>query len=166
VLTEEEQKSIAILQDKYARLEKLALRLKELEDKYFDTFDNLDGEKYYKAKTIYEEMFEDTVECEAKAQGALRKSQKVAIDRVEQLVIYALTIDYKNGETIRTTEEATEIWCKFVDEIGNDTAVEWLTYVFQYLNGADEENNDTFFVAARKKAEQSMNMRRGIAGAK
>lgn len=166
VLTEEEQAQIAILEDKYSRVRKLALKLKELEDKYFDTFDDADGEKYNKAKSLYDTMFADAVACEAKAQEAMKKSQKSAIDKMEQIVIFALTVNYYTGEFERTKEEATEIWCKFVDAIGRETAAEWLTYVFQYLTGADEENDDAFFVAARQKAEQSMNMRRGIEGAK
>ena len=166
VLTEDEQKSITILQDKYARLEKLARRLKELEDCYYTDFDDEIGAKYEKAKALYNELYADVADYEVKAQPALAKSQKAALDRMEQLVIFALTINSTNGETIRTRTEAEDIWCHFVDEIGRENAAEWLTYAFAYLSGQDEENTDAFFVAAREKSKQAMNLRRGIETAK
>ena len=166
VLTDEEQKSIAILQDKYARLEKLARRLKELEDCYYNDFDDEIGARYEKARALYNELYADAAEYEAKAHPALAKSQKAALDRMEQLVIFALTINSTNGETVRTHAEAEDIWCHFVDDIGRENAAEWLTYAFSYLSGQDEENTDAFFVAAREKSKQAMNLRRGIEGAK
>lgn len=166
VLTEEENKNYAILQDKYSALERLAKRVKELEDKYFETFEEKDGEVYERAKTLYNKVFAETAEFEAMTNGVVNKAMRATINRTEQLVIKALTLD-ENGDTIRTNEEATDIWCTFVDEIGHQTAQEWLLYAFNYLSGNDGDNDSDPFVENQKaKAQRKANMRKGIAKAK
>lgn len=161
-LTDEENKNYALLQDKYARLEKLATRVKELEDDYYKDFDEEKGAIYDKAKERYNALFEETAQFEVTTNGISEKVRRETINKVERLIIQSLTMDYQ-GETIRTYAEAEEIWCTYVDEIGQVSAQEWLLFAFNYLSGNDEDNEDNPFVtAAKQKAAKKLNMRKGI----
>ena len=163
VLTDEENQNYVVLQDKYSRLKKLADRVKELEDKFYETFDEKDGEIYERAKAHYDVMFRETTDFEISTRGVVEKIQRATINKVEALVINALTMNEK-GDTIRTHDEADEIWCSYVDEVGHETAKEWLLYAFNYLSGNDGANDDDPFIAEQKaKAERKANMRKGIA---
>lgn len=165
-LTDEDNQNFVILQDKYNRLEAIAKRVKELEEKYFETFSEADGEIYNRARSEYERILADVTAFEIKTDGLNARIQRESINRIEKIVIDALTRDDRGNE-IRTCEEATEIWCTFVDEIGHESAKEWLAYTFNYLSGNDGANDDDpFVVAQREKAHQRANMRRGISRAK
>jgi hypothetical protein len=166
VLTDEESQNYVILQDKYSRLEKLAKRVKDLEDKYYETFGEDDGEIYERAKAHYDLMLRETTEFEISTKGVADKIQRATINKVEALVINALTMN-ELGETIRTRDEADSIWCSYVDEVGHETAKEWLLYAFNYLSGNDGANDSDPFIAEQKaKAERKANMRKGIATVK
>lgn len=160
-LTEEEETSYALLQDKYLRLEKLAERVNELEDKYYETFDDADGEIYEKAKAQYDKVYKETVAFELAQNGVAKKVQKVAIDNAEKVVIRALQLDNKGNE-IRSNEEAENIWCSYVDEVGKNVATEWLLYFIQYLTGSDNVEESPFVAQAKAKAEQKANMKQGL----
>ena len=163
VLTDEENSNYVLLQDKYARLEKLAKRVKELEDKYYESFDDKDAEVYERAKAHYDVILRETTEFEITTKGVNEKIQRATLNKVEMLIINALTLD-ENGNTIRPHDEAEAIWCSYVDEVGHETAKEWLLYAFNYLSGNDGANDDDPFIAEqRAKAERKANMRKGIA---
>ena len=160
-LTEEEETSYALLQDKYLRLEKIAVRVTELEDKYYETFDDADCEIYEKAKAQYDKVYKETVAFELAQNGIAKKVQKVAIDNAEKIVIRALQLDNKGNE-IRSKEEAENIWCTYVDEVGKNVATEWLLYFIQYLTGSDNVEDSPFVAQAKAKAEQKANMKQGL----
>ena len=164
-LSAQEEKNYTILQDKYATLERLAVKVKELEDKYYETFDEEAGAIYKRAKAHYDEMFEETAQFEVEQNGIAQKMQKVAIDNAEKVVIVALQKDEK-GNTIRSEQEATDIWCSYVDEVGQQSAIEWLIYFTNYLVGNDKVDDDPFVAQAKAKAEQRANMRKGLKMAK
>jgi hypothetical protein len=95
----------------------------------------------------------------------MNKAQKAAIDNAERLALIALQIGEK-GEVIRTYEEAEEIWCSFVDEVGNNAASEWLLYMVNYVAGNDADEENPFVAQAKAKAEQrAENMKKRIAKA-
>ena len=161
-LTDEETKAYAMLQDKYARLEKLANRVAELEEKYFESFADEDKEIYDRANQAYNALLEETINFELSTNGLAAKIQKDTLNKVEVIIINALCYN-EMGETIRSRDEATKIWCDFVDEVGKESASEWALYAFNYLTGADEGNdNDPFVNQAKAKKLQKMNMRKGI----
>ena len=161
-LTDEETKAYAMLQDKYARLEKLANRVAELEEKYFESFADEDKEIYDRANQAYNALLEETINFELSTNGLTAKIQKDTLNKVEVIIINALCYN-EMGETIRSRDEATKIWCNFVDEKGKESASEWALYAFNYLTGADEGNdNDPFVNQAKAKKLQKMNMRKGI----
>lgn len=156
-----EEKNYAILQEKYGTLERLAKKVKELEDKFYESFDENAGELYEKAKAYYDRIFAETAEFEVAQNGIAQKAQKSAIDNAEKLLVFALQKNEK-GETIRTKEEATEIWCDYVDEVGHQNAIEWLIYFTNYVIGNDTVEEDPFVAQAKAKAEQKANMRNGL----
>ena len=165
-LTDEDSKNYAILQDKYERLRKLAERVKELEDEYYEEFDSEVGETLERAKVAYEKLFAETAEFEIATKGVANKANRETINKIEQIVITALTFG-ANGAEIRDRKSAEEIWCTFVDERGHEATQEWLIYAYNYLSGSDGGNDtDPFVKQARAKQEQKASMRRGISKAK
>ena len=164
-LSDEDNQNFVILQDKYGRLETISKRVKELEAQYFETFATEDGEIYNRARAEYERVLADVTAFEIKTDGLNARIQRESINRIEAIVINALMND-ERGNNIRSHEDAEEIWCTFVDEIGHESAKEWLAYTFNYLSGNDGENDDPFVVAQREKINRKANMRRGISKAR
>lgn len=164
-LTDNDEQNIVKLQDKSARLEKLANRVKELEDKFYETFDENDEAIYKRAKAHYDEMIDEFTKFELEAGGVMGKAQKAALDNAEKLVLIALQKGEK-GEIIRTYQEAEEIWCSFVDEVGTNAASEWLLYMVNYIAGNDADEENPFVAQAKAKAERKANMKKGIAKAR
>lgn len=160
-LTAEEEQSLAILQDKYLRIERLAKRVLELEQKFYETFSEADEEIYNRAKAHYEKEYADVVKFEAEQNGISVKAQKNAVDNARRVVIKALQVDNK-GNSIRTQEEATEIWNSFVEENGIEGETEWLTWFINFLTGRDKVEDDPFVAQAKAKAEQKAQMKKGI----
>ena len=164
-LTAEEEQGIAILQDKYLRMERLAERVLEVEKRFYETFSQSDEEIYNRAKAHYEKEYAEVVKFEAEQNGVFAKAQKNGRDNARRVVIKALQIDNK-GNAIRTEEEATEIWNAFVEEYGIEGEAEWLTWFINFLTGRDKVEDDPFVAQAKAKAEQKANMRKGILKAK
>lgn len=160
-LTEEEQIALAKENDFDERLEKLAKRKDELYEKYLETFDEKDEELYNKACLAYDKL----IEQEGNAESIMAKRRKQLIDMGEKLVIKALEKNEK-GETIRSEEEAKEIWCNLVDEYGQVAVMEFILYTMNYIVGAGEEIENPFMAQAKAKAEQKANMKNGISKVK
>lgn len=164
-VSEEDTKEYALLQEKYGRLEKFALRVAELEDDYLTDFADEKLSLYEKAKEQYTKMLAEAAEYELATKGVAARIHKDTINKIEQLIITLLCID-ENGNKVMEREDATEVWCSFVDKVGHQVAQEWLIGAFNYLQGNEEEETDPFVMARRSKAEQKANMRRGIVKAK
>ena len=160
-LTNDEQKSYALLEEKYGRLDKLARRVKELEDAYYESFDEEAGALYEKAKEHYDKLLNETIDFELQQNGIANKVKKSTLDNAEKLLICALQID-ENGKEIRTKEEAQNIWCDYVDEVGQNSAIEWLLCFVNYITGNDKVEDDPFVSQAKAKAEQKANMKKGL----
>ncbi len=155
-LTDEETKTFAVLQSKYAQLERLAQRVNELESKYYETFDEADKAIYDRARTAYDALLDETITFELSTNGLTAKIQKDTLNKAEIIIINALCYN-EMGETIRSYEEAKRIWCDFVDEIGRQAASEWALYAFNYLSGADGGiENDPFVNQAKAKKQKKM----------
>lgn len=165
-LSGDESRNFALLQEKYNRLEKFAKRVAELEDEYLADFDEEKRVVYERAKEQYEKMLAEVTAFEVSTDGVANKAQKETIDKMEQLVVSILCVDDK-GNAVRSRSEAEDIWCRFVDKIGRESAREWLYYAFEYISGNGEvEEADPFVKARREKAEQKAQMRKGIVKAK
>ena len=160
-MTDEEQVAYAKEQDFDARLEKLRDRKDELYEKYLETFDEADEEKYNKALAAYNRLIDEAGQMESVG----GKQRKKMLDLGEALIIKALQID-KDGKTIRTEDEAKSIWECFVEENGEVTAVQFVVFTINYIMGGDEDIENPFITQAKAKAEQRANMRKGIVKAK
>ena len=158
-MTEEEQIAYAKEQEFEARLEKLRNRKEELYDKYLETFDECDEELYNKACAAFNALIDEFGGLES----VNAKQRKRMIDMGEQLIIKALQIDTKEGKSIRTEEEANDIWASFVEEFGQATAIEFVICTVNYIIGGDEDVENPFVAQAKAKAEQRANMKKGIA---
>ena len=155
--TDEEQIAFAKEEDFENRLVKLSERKQELYEKWIENFDEKDEEMYKKACIAYDNLLEQ----EGKGDSVVSKQRKKFVDLGEKLIIKSLQINEK-GETLRTEEEATEIWCNLVDEYGQYSAMQFVVFTLNYIMGADEELDNPFMTQAKAKAEQKANMKRGI----
>lgn len=72
---------------------------------------------------------------------------KAMIDVLEKLVISALKEQYSFSE-----DEARAVWCKFVDENGNNYASEWLYAMQTELFAEEEEDEKSFLSIVKRKA--------------
>lgn len=160
-MTDEEQVAYAKEQDFDARLEKLRVRKDELYEKYLETFDEADEDKYNKALAAYNRLIDEAGSMESIS----GKQRKQMLDMGEKLIIKALQINAK-GETIRTDDEANNIWASFVEENGKLTAIQFVMYTINYIVGGDEDIENPFIAQAKAKAEQRANMKKGIVKAK
>lgn len=149
-LTEEEESEKAKEQAKLDNLEKLSARKDELYEKYLETFDSEDEELYNKACAAYDKLIDEI----SKSENITGKQTKKTIDMAEKLLIRALQLDNKGNE-IRTAEEANEIWCNYVDEVGKQTALQFVVFTVNYIIGGDDEEVENPFIKQSKaKAEQ------------
>ena len=155
-MSEDEQLAYAKEIEITERIEKLFKRKNELYEKYLETFDEKDEELYNKACLAYDKL----IETEGKTESISNKQKKVMIDMGEQLIIKSLQINQK-GEQIRTEKEANDIWCSFVDEIGEYTAMQFIAFTLNYIVGADEDIENPFVSQAKARAEQRANMKKG-----
>lgn len=157
-MTDEEESESVKEQAKLDNLEKLAKRKEELYEKYLETFSQEDEEIYNKSCVAYEKLVDEL----AKSKNVVGKQRKKTIDCAEKLIIRALQLDEKGNETC-SDEEAKEIWCTFVEEVGKSVAVEFVVYTANYILGGDEEENENpFLKAQRTKMEKKLEQRKGL----
>lgn len=156
-LSADEEKEYVKEQDKNKQLEKLSQRKEELYEKYLDTFNEEDEEKYKRASVAYDTLLNE-ISAMKNIMGAYHKK---IIDLGEQLIIASLQWD-DNGKTIRTLDEANQIWNSYVDEVGKNSATEFVAYTTQYLVGGDEDEQNPFVAQAKARAEQTMQRKQGL----
>ena len=160
-MSNEEEKNYAIQEDRNNALEKLAKRKEELYEKYLETFDDKDQEMYEKCCLAFDKLVNEISQMD----DVVSTYNKKLIDVAEAITIKALQYDEK-GNKIRTEEQANELWCSYVEEVGKTCATEFVAYTSSYIAGADEENNSPFVAQAKAKAEQKRNMKKGLKMAK
>lgn len=146
-------------QKKLNRLNALNQRVDELYDKYLETFSDEDRARWEKAQAEYDKLFPEVMPLLEKG-GILERVDKLGTDNIEKLVIIALQYNEK-GKAIRSKEEAENIWCAWVDEVGQVVAQQWLNAFANHIMGYDENDEDSPFLAqAKAKAEQQAKNRR------
>lgn len=156
-MTEDEQIAYVKEQELDNRLDKLRERKNELYEKWLETFEEKDEELYKKAATAYNALLDEFGYMES----VTAKQRKRMVDMGEKLIIKALQINHK-GETIRTHEEAKEIWASFVEDVGQSTTIQFVVFTLNYIMGGDEDVENPFVAQAQAKAEQRANMKKGI----
>ena len=160
-MTEEEQIAYAKEQELDERIEKLRERKNALYDKWLETFDDNDEALYKKAESAYDAL----IDTFGGVESVSAKQHKKMIDMGEKLIIKSLQFD-ENGKTVRTDDEANDIWVSFVEEVGQATSIQFVVFSINYILGSDEDVENPFLTQAKAKAEQKANMKRGIAKAR
>ena len=156
-MTDEESVAYAKETNFEKNLEKLAERKESLYEKYLETFDEEDEKMYEKACKAYDKLIEEY----GKGESVVGKQRKKLIDIGEKIIIKSLEFD-REGQVIRTNEQANEIWCSFVDEVGQYNAMQFIAYTMNYIVGTDEELDNPFMTQAKAKAEQKLNAKKGL----
>lgn len=163
-VADDDQKNIVRLREKYDRLAMLKQRADELYNIYLESFSDEAQAMYEKAQAAYDKLFEEVSQFELNSNDLLHRLNKTVIDNAENLVIIALQRG-DNGKVIRSKEEAENIWCAYVDEVGQKVAQEWLNALIEHITGEDERADDNSFLAqAKARAEQQAeNRKAGLA---
>ena len=158
-LSNEDKANAIKAQSLIGDIQRYAEKVKELEEKYFETFDDEDERKYLKIKALYESKLDELTKLEVES-GSTSKLQKVGIDLLEKIAIKGLAEQYFNFDE----SKAEKIWGDYVDTIGNNATIEWLTGMSECLFREDEEVGENSFLSQmRKKAEQqAINRKNGI----
>ena len=157
--TDEQQRQYARLLELKDKVEKLSARKAELEEEYYECFDDEVGALLEKCETAYKKAAHEYIdyELETKITATI---EKTTLDSAEKFAVCALQYNAK-GEVIREEKEAEQIWCAYVDEVGSQVASQFLVLLVNYISGADEEaENNDFFTQARARAEAKANNRR------
>lgn len=140
-------------------IEKYAKKTLELEQVFFDTFEEEAERRYLKCKSLYDNALRELSELEAT--GNISQIQKRNIDFLENIAIISLAENYFDLDF----EKAKELWETFVGEKGNDFVVTWLLEMKQSVFTSDDEvEQDDFLSQVRKRKEEQERNRR--AGAK
>ena len=158
-LSNEDKANAIKAQSLIGDIQRYAEKVKELEEKYFETFDNEDERKYLKIKALYESKLDELTKLEVES-GSTSKLQKAGIDLLERIAIKGLAEQYFNFDE----SKAEKIWGDYVDTIGNNATIEWLTGMSECLFRDEEELEENSFLSQmRKKAEQqAINRKNGI----
>lgn len=160
-LSNEDKANAIKAQSLIGDIQRYAEKTKELEEKFFETFDSEDERKYLKAKELYTKALDELTALEVES-GSTAKLQKAGIDLLERIAIKGLAEQYFNFDE----SKAQAIWEQYADKIGNNATIEWLTGMSECLFRDDEEVEENSFLSQmRKKAEQRAinrkNMKKG-----
>lgn len=158
-LSNEDKQNAVKLRSLIDDVRKYAEKLKELEEKFFNTFDSEDERKYLKVKEFYEKSLAELTELEVET-GSTARLQKASVDLLEKIAIKGLAEQYFNFDEVK----AKAIWEQYADNLGNNATVEWLNAMSECIFGEeDKEDENSFLSQMRKKAEQqAINRKNGI----
>lgn len=157
---EDEQLSLT---NDYAKLmiefEEISQKYALAKEEYFDDVLNKEKkEKYLAFKELSDNKYNEMKEFELGNKNfSINKLEELAYKNGVELLVYALV------EQCRVSEEtAKSIWEDFVSHFGIITAKEWITAMIQTLFEREDEEENPFLKAARAKAQQRMEQRKGL----
>lgn len=152
------QMEVAEYQRLQDQLETIQEKYKQAETEYLDNITNEDKEKVYnKFCELYERKHKELAEYATEHKSVIN-ADKFTVDLLEQIVLLGLQEQHK-----LSSEEAEQVWCSYVDEKGYIESLEFLARLGTlWLVGIDEDTNDPFLSAMRKKAEQAEKRRAGL----
>ena len=158
-LSNEDKANAIKAQNLISNIQRYAEIMKQCEDTFFETFDEKDERKYVKAKEIYERELETLTKLEVES-GSTTKLQKSGIDILEKVAIKGIAEQYFDFDE----SKAKEIWEQFVDRIGNNATIEWLSAMSECLFSEDNEVEENSFLSQmRKRAEEkAINRKNGM----
>ena len=159
-LSNEDKTNAIKAQSLIGDIQRYAEKVKELEEVYFETFDDNDERKYLKAKEIYTNALDSLAKLEVET-GSTTKLQKAGFDLLEKVAIKGLAEQYFNFDEAK----AKSVWESYVDTLPNHSVViEWLSAMSECLfRGEEEIEGNSFLAQMRKKAEErAINRKNGI----
>jgi hypothetical protein len=148
-LSSEDKVNTVKAQQLIADIEKYGKKTIELEEKYFETFDDEDERKYLKVKALYEKALDELAKIEAET-GCTQKLERTSFNILEKIAIKGIAEQYFQFDEVK----AKAIWEKNVDELGNEKTVEWLNAMSECLFKEDEEVEDISFLAQKRKRDE------------
>ena len=156
-ISNEDKQNAVKAQNFIADIKKYLLKTKELEDKYFETFDDEDERRYLKAKALYENKLNELAKFEAET-GSTTRLQEQGIMVLEKTAIKALAEQHFNFDE----GKAKAIWDKFADSIAEEDKHEWLTYMSECLFKTEEEEvkENSFLSQMREKKLKQNNYKK------
>lgn len=120
-------------------VKKYANKTLELEEKYFETFDDEDERKYLKVKALYDKALATLAEFESET-NSTSKLQKAGIDLLEKIAIKGLAEQYFELNEAK----GTEVWEAFANTLESHEQIqEWLTYMADCLFNEEDEKEET-----------------------
>lgn len=126
--------------------------------------DPLDKDKkavYEAIKEAYEASYKEFTDYSA-THSAPNESDKYVLKMLGDLTLLALEQQYD-----LSSEKALEVWNKFVEQVGQQGAMEWLAYAGKvWLTVDEEESGNPFIQKMREKAIQADNRRAGLSKVK
>jgi hypothetical protein len=156
-ISNEDKQNAVKAQNFIADIKKYLLKTKELEDKYFDTFDDEDERRYLKAKALYENKLNELTKFEAET-GSTTRLQEQGVMVLEKTAIKAIAEQYFDFNEAR----AKELWDKFTETIDKETKEEWLSYMSDCLFKTNEEEvqENSFLSQMREKKLKQNNYKK------
>lgn len=156
-VSNEDKQNAIIIQNFMSDIKKYLLKTKELEDKYFDTFDDEDERRYLKAKALYENKLNELAKFEAET-GSTTRLQEQGVMVLEKTAIIGLAEQYFNFNQ----NQAKIVWDKFVETIGKEDKEEWLSYMSECLFKTNEEEvqENSFLSRMREKKLKQNNYKK------
>ena len=133
-------------------VQKYAKKTLELEEKYFETFDDEDERKYLKAKALYDKALAELTVFETETQSTALL-EKAGFDLLEKIAIKGLGEQYFNGNEVK----GKELWEKFANTLESHSQIkEWLAYMSDCLfnEESNEVEENSFLSQMRQKAEE------------
>lgn len=156
-VSNEDKQNAVIIQNFMSDIKKYLLKTKELEDKYFDTFDDEDERRYLKAKALYENKLNELAKFEAET-GSTTRLQEQGVMVLEKTAIIGLAEQYFNFNQ----NQAKIVWDEFVETIGKEDKEEWLSYMSDCLFKTNEEEvkENSFLSQMREKKLKQNNYKK------
>lgn len=156
-ISNEDKQNAVKAQNFIADIKKYLLKTKELEDKYFETFDDEDERRYLKAKALYENKLNELAKFETET-GSTARLQEQGVMVLEKTAIIGLAEQYFNFNQ----NQAKIVWDEFVETIDKETKEEWLSYMSDCLFKTNEEEvqENSFLSQMREKKLKQNNFKK------
>ena len=157
VFTDEQQEQMIELYKIQSEYQEFNEKLLEAKQNYFNDICNEEKERIYKKfKELCDEKYKELTNYAIyHKEASLEKIEKVTLNTGEKLLFIALQEQYKISE-----KEAISIWESYVDEIGVQSASEWIMTMINVLFQSGED--DDFLMQAKANALKKAEQRRGL----
>lgn len=148
--TQKEQATATYAASIVSDVKKYAEKTKELEEKYFETFDEEDRRKYLAMKELYTKALLEMTNLEVET-NIIDTANKKMLDMYEEIAVKGLAEQYFD----MNLEKGKELWEKYVDSVGTKEASEWLMYMYECLFTKDESEVDGNSFLSKMRARKT-----------